>query len=97
MKTLWIDPITIVYDSSQSMGRGSSSTVYRGTVRGIPAAIKVYDRVRLGPPAGDAVGIDQLMSGALRRELSIIARANMEFHHVCRWGWCVGWGCWASY
>jgi hypothetical protein len=85
MKALWIDPSTVIFDPSQSMGSGTSSTVYRGTVRGSPAAIKVYDRMRLGPAAGGAASIDQLMSGVLlRRELSIIARANMEFHHVCR-------------
>jgi hypothetical protein len=53
-----------------------------------PVAVKLYDRrSRLTHPQspGDAAGsIEQLMTGALARELCIIARANREFHHVCR-------------
>jgi hypothetical protein len=77
-----MDPSDITYDQHDEIGSGTSSTVYRGTLQGSPAAIKVYDRIRLGQ-AGGAAGIDQLMTGILRRELCIIARAQ-GFHHVCR-------------
>lgn len=84
LHALWVDPSAITLDQAEAMGSGTSSTVYRGTVRGMPAAIKVYDRLRLDPAGSGSASIDQLLSGVLRRELCIIARANQEFHHVAR-------------
>ena len=81
MQSLWTDPSDITYDRHDAIGIGTSSMVYRGEFRGSPAAIKVY-HIPLGQ-AGGAAGIDQLMTGILRRELCIIARAQ-GFHHVCR-------------
>jgi hypothetical protein len=87
MHALWIDPSSISFETSDYIGSGISSTVYRGMLQGsspAPSAIKVYDRMHLGPAESGAAGIDQLMSSVLRRELCIIARANQEFHHVCK-------------
>jgi hypothetical protein len=87
MHALWIDPSAISFEASDCIGSGISSTVYRGMLHGSSpsaAAIKVYDRIRLGPAAVGAAGINQLLSSVLRRELCIIARASKEFHYVCK-------------
>lgn len=81
-QALWLEPDSVVLSKHDVLGSGASSTVYRGTVRGSPAAIKVYGNIHL---ASAAPGLDELMmTGALRRELCIMVRANQEFHHVCR-------------
>ncbi len=90
LDSLWISPDSVQLEQEQ-LGFGMSSTVFRASVRGRPAAVKLYDRIRLagstGPGStgpGSGSRMCQLVQ-ALQRELVIIMRANKEFDHVCRW------------
>jgi hypothetical protein len=70
------------------LGQGSSGQVYRGTVKGRPAAIKLL-ALPAAEGAATAGGLaallqssDKLMA-ALRRELCVMARSH-EFDNTCR-------------
>jgi hypothetical protein len=87
LRTLWVSPSDVQL-SADVIADGGTSRVHHGLLRGMPVAVKVYDRrcqlTRPQSPAGAPSSVEQLMTGTLSRKLCLIARANRESHHVCR-------------
>jgi hypothetical protein len=97
LRSMWISPAEVQL-SSEVIAAGATSTVYRGTLRGDPVAVKRCRQARPLSPAssGEAPSSKApLMTGTLARELCIIARASRECGRMCRWAGCHDTaGCW---
>jgi hypothetical protein len=86
LERFWVEPAHLKVE--ELLGQGSSGQVYRGTVKGRPAAIKLL-AMPAGEGAATAGGLAMLLqssdkqAAALRRELCVMARSH-EFDNTCR-------------
>ena len=94
LQRFWVDPAAV--QVHELLGQGSSGQVYRGTVKGRPAAIKLLalpaSEGNAVATAGSLAGLlhsNDRVSAALRRELCVMAQSH-QFDNTCRWAgyWC---------